>query len=398
MSTENSHLPEALQQALKRCDVLVGPETLEYYYQLYDPETGGFYYSISSRDSAGATPFAEGTCFTLESLLDAGLTIPQWYKDKVSAWILPHQDPDDGYFYEELWGKTTGGRRKDRDLTYSVIILRSMCGVEPLYPLPQDRLKTRPQDTSLSSAFPEYLAGKKEIIAYMDSLDWSSKSIWSTGSNLSAAVSMIQAAGLFDTVHEYIKAKQNPETGLWGEGLGWMNTNGTMKLSSFFDREHPFPRVEQIVDSILKIYSGDVPPSHATFIWNPFVALNSVLYSMGDDAADMRKKLYEKSADIVNRAVDCALLLRRPDGGFAGCLDCGSKYQQGFLYGLGLDNESDLDGTVIAGHRLRSSIHDVFGVPCSHDYYQQYEADFWERLKNKPPVVKTLPWIKTMKD
>ena len=41
-------LPKELREALLRCDLLIGEEQLEYYYQLYDPKTGGFYYSISS--------------------------------------------------------------------------------------------------------------------------------------------------------------------------------------------------------------------------------------------------------------------------------------------------------------------------------------------------------------
>ena len=54
-------LPEELVKALKRTDILAGPEQLEYFYNLYDPKTGGFYYSISSRDAEDMTPFAEGT-------------------------------------------------------------------------------------------------------------------------------------------------------------------------------------------------------------------------------------------------------------------------------------------------------------------------------------------------
>jgi len=388
MNTANSHLPEALQKALKRCDLLVGQDTLEYFYQLYDPATGGFYYSLSSRDSAGATPFAEGTCFTLESLLDAGLTIPQWYKDKVTAWILPHQDPDDGYFYEELWGKNTQGPRKDRDLNCSVGILRSMCGVDPLYPLPQERIKANLE----SSTLPEYLAGEKEIIAYMDSLDWSTKSIWSTGQKLSTARSMISAAGLFEVVHDYIIARQNPETGLWGEGLGWMNTNGTMKVSGYFcEPSHPFPRMERMIDSVLAIYSGAVPPTSATWIWNPFVALNNALRSMEADREKMRGKLFARGADIVNCAIDNAMKLKRGDGGFASSINRATPTQQGYLFGYGLADESDMDGTVIAGQRLRAHMHTVFGVPCSHDYFAQYNEEFWERLRTKPPVQKCLP-------
>jgi len=394
MNENNIALPAALREALKRADVLVGPDTLEYYYQLYDPETGGFYYSISSRDSEGATPFAEGTCFILGGLKDGGMTLPDWYKEKLSTWILPHQDPDDGYFYEDLWGKNTAGPRKDRDLTYSVDILRNFCGVEPLYPLPQERVKDNPRSASL----PEYLAGEKEIVAYMDSLDWSYNSIWSTGQKLSTARSMITAAGLFEVVHDYVKARQNPGTGLWADGLGWMNTNGTMKLSGYFsDPAHPFPRMEQMIDSVLAIYSGNVPPTSATWIWNPFVALSNALRSMGGNAPAMRAKLFDKGADIVNCAIDNALLLRRADGGFASNINRATPTQQGYVFGLGLADESDVDGTVIAGHRLRDTMHSVFGVQCTHDYHLAGEAEFWERLKNKPPVKKTLPYIECKK-
>lgn len=388
MSEKNASFSPELTAALKRCDVLVGKDTLEYYYNLYDPATGGFYYSISSRDAERMTPFAEGTRFVLESLLDGGLTLPDWYKEKVSAWILPHQDPADGYFYEDLWGKNTAGPRKDRDLTYSADILTRMCGVQPLYPLPQERIRRKSGDASL----PEYLAGEREMRAYLDGLDWSVKSIWGTGQKLSSAVSLITAAGLYDFVHEYVKAKQNPDTGLWGEGLGWMNTNGAMKLSAFFrDPAHPYPRMETMIESVLRIYQGDVPPTSATWIWNPFVALNNALHSMGENAGAMREKLLCKGADIVNAAIDNAMLLKRADGGFASSIHRATPTQQGYLFGYGLADESDMDGTVIAGQRLRSTIHSVFGASCSHDYYREYEEEFWQRLRTKPPVTKILP-------
>ena len=101
------NFPKKLQDALLRCDALAGPEQLEYFYQLYDPKTGGFYYSLSSRDAEEMTPFAEGTSFVLEALLYGGMTLPEWYKEKVSKWILNHQDESDGFFYEDLWGKIT---------------------------------------------------------------------------------------------------------------------------------------------------------------------------------------------------------------------------------------------------------------------------------------------------
>lgn len=384
-------LPKDLADALKRTDCLIGVDQLEYYYQLYDPETGGFYYSISSRDSEEMTPFAEGTGFTIGALKSGGMTLPDWYKKKVSAWILKHQDEGDGFFYEDLWGKITSGPRLNRDLSSSVGILKS-CGVEPLYPLPEERMRANANEKESNSTLPERLQSEAKMIEYMEGLDWSTKSIWSTGQKLSSETSLIRAAGLYDVVADYVKTRQNPDTGLFGEGLGWMNTNGAMKLGAFMaSRKGGYARAEQAIDSVIKIYSGDVPPAGATWIWNPFVLLDRIVNAPDADTEALRSLLLEKGADIINKALDCAMQLHREDGGFAGSASNGSRFQQGYLYGHGLRWESDLDGTLIAGPRLRDSMHSVFGLTPNHDYYAKYNDEFWERMKNKPPVVKTMP-------
>ena len=379
-------LPEELALALKRCDLLVGADTLEYLYQLYDPKTGGFYYSISSRDLEGMTPFAEGTRFAMENLVNGGIESPDWHKELVGNWILNHQDEGDGYFYEDLWGKTTSGPRIDRDLTYSKWIL-NYCSMKPLYPTPDERLANK--DTN--ATMPDYLKSEENMIAWLDSLDWSNKKIWSTGQKISSAVTLIKAAGLDKVVYEYILKKQNPETALWGEKIDWMSTNGGMKISSFLrPAGYPFPNVDKMIDTVLELFASGEPAEHATYIWNPFVLLSNSIASLPEkERAAMRQKLYEKGADIVNFAVDSALKLKRPDGGFSSSINRAQRTQQGYLYGLGLADESDMDGTVIAGHRLRATINGTFGVSVSKDYYAGMGEQFWERCKNKPEVVKT---------
>jgi hypothetical protein len=171
-----------------------------------------------------------------------------------------------------------------------------------------------------------------------------------------------------------------------------MNTNGAMKLSAFFTRPgHPYPNAELAIESVKKLYAGDIPPTSATFIWNPFVLLSRIIGNAGEDADRLRALLLESGADIVNRAIDCALLLKRDDGGFAGSLTKGSKLQQGYLYGHGLRWESDLDGTLIAGERLRDFRCSVFGVKASHDHYKAKTEEFFERCKAKPEIKKILP-------
>ena len=380
-------LPEDLVAALKRCDELVGADTLEYLYQLYDPETGGFYYSISSRDLEGMTPFAEGTRFAMENLRSGGIESPEWHKELVGNWILNHQDRDDGYFYEDLWGKTTSGPRLDRDLTYSKDILRGYCGMEPLYPTPDERLK----QGDASATVPEYLTSEENMIAWLDSLDWSTARIWGTGQKISSAVTLIKAAGLGDVVYEYILKKQDPDTALWGDKLSWMSTNGGMKISSFLSMaKYPFPNVDKMIDTVLEVFETCGAAEHATYIWNPFVLLSNAINSLPPEEREpMRQKLYEKGGRIVNFAVDSALRLKRPDGGFSSNIDFAQSKQQGYLYGLGLADESDMDGTVIAGHRLRATINSTFGISVSKDYYAGMGDEFWERCRNKPKVIKT---------
>jgi hypothetical protein len=317
------------------------------------------------------------------------MQLPDWYKEKVSEWILAHQDESDGWFYEELWGKTTSvipAARLYRDLAYSTSILNT-CGKKPLYLLPAERIKEGVENSSL----PAYLESRETMLAYLDGLDWSTKAIWGTGQALTTASPLFRAAGYMDLVRDYIISRQNPETGLWGEGLEWMNTNGAMKLSFCFDEEHPVPNAERAIESVIKIYSGETPPSSATWVWNPFVFLNRLLNCAGKDRERLRNFLLEKGAEIVNRAIDCAMKMHREDGGFASSFTRATPAQQGYLFGYGTTTESDLDGTLIAGQRLRAHIHSVFGVNATHDYYVQYNDEFWERIKNKPEVIKTLP-------
>ena len=384
-------LPEDIKEALKRCDLLVGEEQLEYYYNLYDPKTGGFYYSISSRDSEKMTPFSEGTAFAQEALLNGGMEFPDWYKEKVGNWILNHQDESDGFFYEELWGKITSGPRLNRDLGSSSGIL-SRCGMKPLYPLPQERMKANESEKETNTTLPERLQSKEKMLEYMESLDWSQKSIWSTGQKLSSETSLITAAGLYDFVADYVQTRQNPETGLFGEGLGWMNTNGAMKLGAFMaSRKGGYKDAEKAIDSVLKLYGGDEPPTSATWIWNPFVLLERIVNAPDADGDRLLSLLYDKGASIINKAIDCALVLQRKDGGFSGHIARGGNRQQGYLYGYGLADESDLDGTLIAGPRLRNTIYKLFGLVPDKTHYKKFNDEFWERCKNKPEIVKTLP-------
>ena len=171
---------------------------------------------------------------------------------------------------------------------------------------------------------------------------------------------------------------------MWADDLTWLNINGAMKLSSYFcDPRHPYPHMDRMIESIVYIFQHAGAEIHATYLWNPFMALKNALASQGERAEEYRTLLCRNGPEMVRLAVDRALQLRRPDGGFSSDWDHAQCRQQGDLYGLGLKEESDMDGTVIAGPRLRRTLYEVFGAQASHDYFQPMAEWFWEALAGR---------------
>ena len=386
------NVPQEVKDYLLKFDNLLGKDVLQWIIDLYDPETGGFYYTKSGMENEGFLPDIEATGFAMSIINDGGLLdggMPEEWKEKLSGWLLNLQDPDDGYFYLPQWGKTSGSRR-DRDLSAATSLLNSYCRKQPLYLTPQERLTKRISLYSQAAETSEYLTSKENCLNYLDEKDWSTAGIWATGNSLSSAKAQIIAAGLLDTVRDYIIKKQNPETGLWGEGLDWMNINGTMKLSSFFDNKQPFPNVEKAFESVLYIFKEVSLPNNVavTYIWNPIALLERAFGSYAELPDGLYQKLLDNTQLLVDLVYENALLFKREDGGFSQYRDVGvSNIQGGVSVGLG-NAESDMDATVIISQRLRTSMYNVLGLKPDRTYYRQYSDWFFNEIANKPKIVK----------
>lgn len=381
-------VPDEIIEALEGFDVLIGKDVLQWIIDLYDPETGCFYYTASGRDNKPFTPNAEAAYFAFSVLRQGGLLneLPDDWKQKLGTYIQAHQDPDTGYFYEEMWGKGTSGSRRDRDLSYSLLVL-SMCGMEPLYPTPSERLEQGSQSGQTVATVPEYLQGEAQCIEYLDSKDWTTDGIWSTGNSLSSAKSLIIAAGLDDVVRDYIIEKQNPVTGLWGEGKAPMNANGAMKLATWFDNEHPLPNFELALRSLIDICLEQTDPVAVTYVWNPIEAIMRLSRSESPMSESTRQLIYDNAVDIINHTIELAKKFKAPDGGFSEYIGRGVDKVMGYPIGLGA-NEGDMDGTVIISQRLRSTMYSMLGIRENKDYYLEYEDWFMDEISKKQPVKK----------
>ena len=87
---------------------------------LYDPEIGGFYYSISARDNEPFRPDIESTSQALSIMgecgakFDRNTDLTEEIKAKIVGFIKSCQSPKDGYFYHPQWPQDKSQLNTDR--------------------------------------------------------------------------------------------------------------------------------------------------------------------------------------------------------------------------------------------------------------------------------------------
>ncbi|RAU93559.1 hypothetical protein [Paenibacillus sp. YN15] len=213
----------------------------------YDSESGGFFYARSSR-SMNQLPDIESSSQALNILERVGL-LEGWdatKKEQAIRFFQNKQDPASGYFYEENPDMRGDDVMVGRALSYSVASLRKLGGA-PLYPLP-----------SQTNSMPDYMDSPDSYEAWLNAMPLTNS--WRGCDRLCNSAPYIgqlpEAAQ-----EEYLKRAfaffariQDPETGLWGEGSGYVRISGSFKLETFYSRfRMPMPRGEALYRSILRI-------------------------------------------------------------------------------------------------------------------------------------------------
>ncbi|MBQ7387197.1 MAG: hypothetical protein IJW03_03425 [Clostridia bacterium] len=96
-----------------------GEKIVDWMANLYDPDRGAFYYSISARDNAGFLPDVESTRQVTQLIASSGgmkhrNDLPAEIKEKILEFTLNMQSPTDGYFYHEQWAQDKSKLNTDR--------------------------------------------------------------------------------------------------------------------------------------------------------------------------------------------------------------------------------------------------------------------------------------------
>ncbi|PAK55228.1 hypothetical protein [Paenibacillus sp. 7541] len=276
----------------------------------YDPDSGGFYYARSSRDSGEFVPDIESTAQALNIIERCGLApyLTEDMKKGVVRFFQSRQDPETGYFYDANPNMRQDDVMVGRALGYSLRALRKF-GAEPLYPLPGSSLG------DAASSFPDYCQSPEAYGEWLRSISlansWRGCDRLCNSAPYLAQMEEEKREPFLQQALSYFASIQNPETGLWGEGAPYVQISGTFKLLTFYSKfEVPLPRTEQIYNALLHALRHETA-SDMCYIRNPISLLSAIHVPMTE----------EELTEIAEITLDNMARLKRTDGGFSREID-----------------------------------------------------------------------------
>ena len=391
---------------------------------LWDPVTGGFYYSASARNSQGFLPDIESTSQAMALLELSGIlseygndyskALPKDMKTAMLNFAISLQDPEDGFFYHPQWGKTVTTARKSRDLSWATDIITDLGG-RPLYDTPNgikgsltsqgtSALHSRLKEGKVSAVskivstsnaiIPEHLRTPNAIEEYILDLNFHANS-YSAGNTLSTQRSQIKAAGdaVVEKMFEVLENLQFSHNGLWEQDVSYSASNGFMMVSAlykYFNR--PIPHAEAALESILTVMKT---PDGATFIcsvYNPWASLERLVSNaktFGSESSYMllKDRLISEAADLIDVTREKLTPNLRSDGGFSYYHGYSSSVSQQAPVAIPKTDESDVNATSISITLLKCIFNaleiEMVPVFCAEDF------DFFvETINNLGEIVK----------
>ena len=391
---------------------------------LWDPDTGGFYYSGSGRNTVGYLPDLESTRQAFSYVSNTGLmnaydddftnALSKETKEKIVSWVQSLQSVTDGYFYHPQWGMNIKDSRRGRDLNWATTLLKSL-KAKPLYDTPNGMKGTLGAPGAVQSGLPErlgggyvtavskvvisstsglpdYLRDTEKWVEYIEKLNIPTNS-YSAGNTLSAMATQIKNAGkeYVDIIIDYLYEKQNPENGLWEDGVTYEAVNGLMKLSeAMATLGYPINNMEKALESAIEVaLLPEMTPEsnkHVCSVYNPWVAMNSILSSAEEIsgkpyAESLRAQIIEKAPELIAATREKIAIFRKDDGGFSYLEERSAHNSQGAAVAVPYTAESDVNATGISSNGIASNICSALGIE-KIDLFTAEDGEYFLSLFN----------------
>ena len=383
---------EAVLEEIKRetesLKSLYDEQVIRFLADMYDKETGAFYYAHSARVTEGYLPDVESTAQTLlafDTFCPEGKTVtdylPQEMKEKLTRWVQGLEEAKDGYFYHPQWGNQVSASRKGRDLGWARGLLRRF-GARALYPTAIDRLQSTGEE---KPAVPEFVQSKEAYLAWLKALPWEVHP-YSAGNSINAAAGQIEAAGFIRDTADFLSSIQDPETGLWGAGVNYNTVSALMKVAPvYYSAGVEMNHMRKALESCIAVaVSRELSEkTQITFIYNPWCAINSlrgILVQRGEVPVWFDELLYASAAEMIRMTKEKLSVYKKADGGFSYMPDRSSATSQGAPASLGLA-EGDVNATTIAVNGVLRNLNQCLGLPHQPAYGEKEVLYFVEVLK-----------------
>ncbi|MBE7052571.1 MAG: hypothetical protein E7395_08415 [Ruminococcaceae bacterium] len=390
-------------------DTLYSEELLLWLANLYDPESGGFYFKTNAKYTEGFLPDKESTAKQIGtaakmlgcSSKDIVNAFTPEMKQKLLDFARKYQSDEDGYWYEAPWGEYISESKKLYQ-TSAATQLISMVGGKPLYLTPSQRLEQTESVARLTGEDNRYNS-KEDFKAWFDSLSWNT-SLYGAGSLMLSNMGNIIAAGYFDYALELITERIDPETGL----LGKLNTetgtfdnheisqdamSGTYKVISYWGQAYSFrpkypdyPGIDNLIYSVTSIVLSDNQEyTNACHVSNAISILAHPCTKFASDEA--QNYLKEKMPDIINTTVTKAMRHKTADGSYTYSPQMGAGGNQGSVHAYCIaDGETSGSSMMLA---LRQNMYNMVSVKMPPLFDGKYSAsDFADMLKAVEPTEK----------
>ena len=421
--------------ALRELYSLFPESIVKWLANLYDPESGGWYWSNSARDCVGYRASLEETYEALSFISSSGMAegfggdyakaIPCFMKEKIIEYFTGMQD-EDGFFYLPQWPKKFIEKnglqsRITRDIGSAFTVLTKL-GAKPKYPrggIASAKEENQPKKKMLSQfdskeAFSEYVRGIEREYLAESTPDGRAFKFYYYGNQLQSTTSYINAKPelkpiLFDLLDKY----QNETTGMWSEIPCFNATNGLHKIASVANSiGYRMKHIDRMVDTVMDIIAStpeENPAKSCVNIYNawsclPYIYSNILQFGEGSEKERQTKKDAIKSrvmrtaAQTIRTCCRQMLAFKRDDGAYSYGLDGSIPKAQGVPIAVYEKRpESDVNGNSISVialklHIFRALELEEFSVPLFTERERMiFMGEIESVIRNGAPKKEKLP-------
>ena len=413
---------KATVDAFKKLYLLYSDKAYIWLANLYDPVTGGFYYSVSARDTISFAPDLESTRQALDFLAYSGMVsadselrekLPQEMRENIVAWVQSLQSPTDKKYYHPQWENYEySDERLGRDVTNARRIL-SIFGAKPMYASVSSGATAASLLTSslgqsrvfaVSKVVPTasgHLANEQAFIAYLNQQNWNDS--YTSGNRVAAQFTLIKEAGLADVCLDFFDNIQNKETGMWSDKRDDDAVNGFLKISACYaDAGRIIKHSEEAADTCIAVLESKEDPHTVCWVYNVWYSLGNIIGLLKSEKAgatdetraladDIRADLRENAAKYILIAAEKYAPFLKGDGSFSFTPDFSSEMSQNMPVCVSRMREGDVNATYISIISVPARIFSALGyTEAEVDICTPYDFErFLDELDKMEPNIKT---------